>query len=186
MSVQDTDEDVVKKVQQGDVESFGILVSRFEARLLRYGRRFLSSRDDIVDLVQDIFIRVYTNINSFNLSFKFSSWIYRIAHNVFVNALRQQKNFPVLYFDFFDELLPLGGETESPEDESVRNEIRQELVTLLDSLPLKYREILILFYFEDMDYDSIADILHIPISTVGVRLRRGKTYLKKILTKNNI
>ena len=66
-------------------------MDRYQAKLLRYGRRFLAQDDHIVDVVQDVFIKTYENIQSFDATRKFSPWIYRIAHNAFVNEIRQKK-----------------------------------------------------------------------------------------------
>src|ERR1700685_1546732 len=88
--VERTDEEIVKEVQGGDVESFRILVERYEPKMTRYARRFLFGADDAKDLLQEIFIKTYTNINSFDTERRFSPWIYRIAHNEFVNALKKK------------------------------------------------------------------------------------------------
>ena len=100
-----TDEQVVRMVQSGKVESFGILVKRYQAKMLRYARKFLFNYHDIEDLVQEVFIKAYTNIQSFDASRKFSSWLYRIAHNQFINAIKKKGKEAVPFFDL-DILLP--------------------------------------------------------------------------------
>ena len=95
-----TDEEVALRVQRGDKEAFGMLVERYEKKLLRYGRKFLSEQEDVVDIVQDIFVSVYQNIRSFDTTQKFSSWAYRVAHNAFVNGLRKNSRNPLTLFDF--------------------------------------------------------------------------------------
>ena len=82
-----TDEELALLVQKGDKEKFGLLMKRYDPKLSRYGRKFLSRKENIDDIVQDIFISTFQNIQGFDVSLKFSSWIYRIAHNAFVNAL---------------------------------------------------------------------------------------------------
>src|SRR4051812_25327523 len=97
-----TDEHLALRVQQGDKQSFGFLVERYQQKLTRYGRRFFSSGEDIQDIVQDVFLSAYQNIRSFDTSQRFSPWIYRIAHNAFINALKKQKRnrFISLDLDF--------------------------------------------------------------------------------------
>ncbi len=95
-----TDEDIARAVQKGDTEAFGQLVERYEAKLKRYGTKFLSSPDDVTDLVQDAFVRAYQNIQSFDVSLRFSPWMYRIAHNEFVSALRKRSRANVISVDF--------------------------------------------------------------------------------------
>ena len=176
------DEEIAALVQGGDIESFRILVERYEPKMTRYARRFFFDGDDGKDLVQEVFIKAYVNIRSFDASRRFSPWIYRIAHNEFVNNIkkRQKERNNVSVFDF-DVLFPHLVAKETADDGSNKAELRQMLEHSLNTLSEKYKEPLVLYYFEDMDYREIADILHIPISTVGVRLQRGRTMLKKII-----
>jgi RNA polymerase sigma-70 factor (ECF subfamily) len=176
------DEDVAVLVQQGDVESFRVLVERYEPKIARYARRFLFQGDDVKDIVQEVFIKAYVNIKSFDSDRRFSPWLYRIAHNEFVNAGRkkQKERGNISIFDA-DMLFPnLMAAEEAADTGAVREELKQMLTDSLDKLDAKYREPLVLYYLEDMDYKAISDILHIPVSTVGVRLQRGKIMLKKI------
>jgi RNA polymerase sigma-70 factor (ECF subfamily) len=176
-SSKETDEVIAKRVQGGDKEAFGLLVERYEAKLTRYCRRFLSKDTDIEDLVQDVFIKAYQNILSFDTSARFSPWIYRIAHNTFVNALKQRSRNPLVFFDF--DVLLSHPDTEDPaEAERERHEMRQMLDRAMSGIAEKYREVLILYYFEELDYKEIAEVLRVPSSTVGVRLRRGRVALK--------
>jgi RNA polymerase sigma-70 factor (ECF subfamily) len=173
------DEEIVKRVKDGDTESFGVLIERYENKIKRYAKKFLSNVEDIADIVQEIFIKAFTNIRSFDTDKKFSSWIYRIAHNELVNVLKRKDKNPLLFFDpdtFFPH--PIAKETA---DKKVRDkEIRKNLDKCLNKLSPKYRETLFLHYIEELDYREIADIMRIPISTVGVRLKRGKKLLKSI------
>lgn len=177
-----TDEAITKQVQQGDVHSFGILVERYEAKLQRYAKRFLFGHEDSQDIVQDVFLKAYSNLRSFDPTQRFSPWIYRIAHNEFINAIRKKGREPLSFFDP-DTLFPHPIAKERADTEVKDNELRTMLDTCLDKLDIKYREPLVLYYYEDMDYQSIADILHIPVSTVGVRLSRGKAGLQKVYSE---
>ena len=133
-------------------------------------------------IVQEVFIKAYVNIKSFDTARRFSPWIYRIAHNEFVNNIkkRQKERDNVSIFDF-DTLFPHLIAKETADDGFNKAEVKRMLERSLDTLSEKYKEPLVLYYFEDMDYREIADILHIPISTVGVRLQRGRMMLKKIV-----
>jgi RNA polymerase sigma-70 factor, ECF subfamily len=177
-----TDEDIAVEVQKGDPESFRVLIERYEPKMARYAKRFLFASDDAQDLLQEIFIKAYVNIRSFDATRRFSPWIYRIAHNEFVNALKkknkERNNISLLYVDV---LFPHPVAKESADEETVRHEMKEVLDGSLDKLDSKYREPLVLYYLEDMDYKEIAEVLRIPVSTVGVRLQRGKTLLRKLL-----
>lgn len=174
-----TDEEISRKVQQGDTQAFGELVLRYEDKLQRYAKRFLFDREDGQDLVQDVFLKAYTNLQSFDPSQRFSPWIYRIAHNEFINVIKKKGRQPLSFFDP-DTLFPHPTAKERPDTDIQQDELREMLERCLDRLDDKYREPLVLFYYEDQDYQAMAEILRIPVSTVGVRLSRGKAALQKI------
>jgi RNA polymerase sigma-70 factor (ECF subfamily) len=181
----ESDEAIVRRVQQGDKEAFGIVIARYEKKLSRYARKFLAGRENIQDLVQDVFLKTYQNLQSFDPDLKFQPWIYRIAHNVFVNGLKKIKRSPFHFFDF-DTLLSYSENassdtisSESTEGEDV--EMTALMEQALETLPVKYAEVLILHFSEGLSYKEISDVLQIPIGTVGVRINRGKTLLKEQL-----
>lgn len=172
--MEQTDEAVAVQVQQGNTEAFAQLLARYEGKLLRYAGKFLFyDPDGAEDVVQDVFIKAYTHIQSFDPARKFSSWIYRIAHNELINAIRKQRREHVSYFDL-DTVLPHLTSGDATDAAAKATEERVAVEAALQKLDAKYREPLILFYFEDMDYQAIADVLRIPVSTVGVRLRRAR------------
>lgn len=175
-----TDEIIARQVQAGEVAAFGELVRRYQDKMIRYGHRFLRGYADIEDAVQEVFIKAYQNINSFDAAKKFSSWLYRIAHNEFINMIKKKGREPLPFFDP-DTLFPHPLSHEHADDGIKRSEAAAQVGGGLDKLSPKYREILVLYYLEELSYQEIADVLHIPITTVGVRLARGRVALKKIL-----
>lgn len=179
-----TDEEIARMVQKGKSELFGLLIKRYEAKIMRYAKRFLFSHTDVEDLVQEIFIKAYINIQSFDTSRRFSPWIYRIAHNEFINSIKKKAKEPLPLFDL-DAIFPRLVSKEKVENEINRKELNKMLDKCLDKLSSKYREPLILRYFEDLNYQEISDILHIPVSTVGIRLKRGKEKMKYFCKKIN-
>ncbi len=173
-----TDEQIAARVQQGDSAAFDMLVERFEPKITRYARKFLLAADDAKDLVQDVFIKAYMNIQDFDISRRFSPWLYRIAHNEFINAIKKRSRMPSISIDA-DVLFPQLMAQETADSDANHSETKALLDRSLETLDPKYREPLVLFYYEEMDYRQIADVLQIPTATVGVRLKRGKTLLKK-------
>ena len=160
-----SDEEVAIAVQKGNVDSFGELIDRYEAKLKRYARKFLNTEEEIEDLVQDVFIKSYTNIQSFDNEKKFSPWIYRIAHNTFVNELKRKDRGGFVLFDA-DTILPLLPAKETADSEAIEAEIEAEIDSLVEKLPAKYREVIVLHYFESLSYQEISDVLQIPVTTV--------------------
>jgi RNA polymerase sigma-70 factor (ECF subfamily) len=182
-----SDETIAREVKNGNINSFGILVKRYEAKLLRYAKKFLFGYEDSEDLVQEVFIKAYTNIQGFDVNRSFGAWIYRIAHNEFINAIKKKGKEPLPFFDP-DTLFPHPVSSDTATKEVNETELRQMLDECLEKLDAKYREPLVLYYYEDMDYQQIAEVMHIPSSTVGIRLKRGKALLQiayKLLPYNH-
>lgn len=175
-----TDEVIARQVQAGEAEAFGELVARYQDKMIRYGRRFLYGYDDVEDAVQEVFIKAYQNIKSFDANKKFSSWLYRIGHNEFINTIKKKGREPLSFFDS-DTLFPHPLSRDHADGGIVRREAREQVESGLDKLAPKYREVLVLYYLEELSYQEIADILRIPLSTVGVRLARARAALKKLL-----
>ena len=172
-----TDEEIARLVQSGKTELFGVLIERYEAKMKRYARRFLFDYEEAEDLVQEVFLKVYINIQNFKTSKKFSSWLYRIAHNEFINAIKKKGKEPIPFFDS-DLLFPHPVSKEDTIEKIDKTELRIMLDKYLNKLKPKYRESIVLYYFEELSYQEIADVLHIPTATVGIRLRRGKKIMK--------
>ena len=177
-----TDEEIAAVVQAGNIYDFGELVLRYEPKMMRYARKFLSCQEDIEDLVQDVFIKAYSNLQSFDTSLRFSPWLYRIAHNTFVNELKRKSRFSLGVFEA-DVLLPQLPAKESSDDQVLETELKGEMELHLAKLAPKYREVIILHYFDEFSYQEISDIMQIPITTVGVRILRAKNKLKQTIKK---
>lgn len=177
---QKKDEELAKCVQDGQADFFGEIFTRYEEKIKRYARRFLSDDEDIRDAVQQIFLKSYVNIQSFDAKRNFSPWIYRIAHNELVNVLKKKKRsfLPLFNLDIF---LPANYERNKVETDIDRKKTKQAVEDALDSLEPKYREPVFLHYIEDLDYREIADVMQIPVSTVGVRISRAKKIIKRFL-----
>ena len=176
-----SDEQVVLLVQAGQVEPFNILIYRYEKKMERYAGRLLSNKDDIQDVVQDIFTKAYVNIISFDINRKFSSWLYRIAHNEIINVFKKNKKsfLPLFNADIF---FPQSAK-KNYEDmgKGLEHEEMQNIISVsLEALAEKYKEPIVLYYLEDLSYKEISDIMHIPVVTVGVRIARAKEMLKEI------
>jgi RNA polymerase sigma-70 factor, ECF subfamily len=177
-----TDEQIVEAAQKGDLEAFGEIVARYEERLIRYARSILNSSQDAQDAVQESFIKAYKFLKEYDSSRKFSPWMYRIVHNESINYGKARKSW--LIFVDWDEFLPsLGGQSQDSPQE--RADLRSDIQKYLSKLEPKYKDVLVLYYIEDLGYSDIADILKIPVSTVGIRLKRAKDKIRKIIKKED-
>jgi len=178
-----TDEELVvmSRVQR---EFFGMLIERYEQKLARYIARLgIRDSEDIQDVLQEIFIKVYRNLNEFDTSLAFSSWIYRIAHNETVSWHRKHRVRPEgnLVSNSEDVLLLLASEDWKDEDRfdaDISGEVLSDAIEVLDE---KYRDVIVLRFFEQKEYDEISDILKIPVGTVGTLIHRAKKQLEKLI-----
>ena len=181
-----TEKDIdLVKLALTDQENFVYLIEKYEKPLFRYVRRISSfPSEDIEDLLQEVFIKVYKNLNGFDKSLKFSSWIYRIAHNEVISQYRKVKVRPQTFEgELNDEILDNIKSDFSLEDileKKLTKDLVKELLAQMDS---KYREVLVLRYLEEMDYSEISDILKKPKGTVATLLNRAKKEMLEIYKK---
>lgn len=178
-----TDEEIVTTVIAGDVNSYGDLMARYEQKLIRYVIYLARDQISAQDVVQETMIKAYQNLRNYNSKYKFSSWIYRIAHNEAMNAIKKDRR---INRNIDIETISDHGRESDVMHEIDRAILRTDLNVCLKKLDVKYREILMLQYFENMKYTEIADVLRIPTSTVGVRASRAKNKLKEICRQKGL
>ena len=177
-----TDESIIARLITGDIDAYAEILVRYEAKLRRYVTYLIHNQTMADDVVQDTFIKAYQNLKGFNPKYKFSSWIYRIAHNEAMNAIKKERH---LTDDEIEEL-PDTGYEQKTEELIDSNILKEQVHGCLDKLDPKYREIIQLVYFEHMKYDEVSDILKVPTSTIGVWLSRAKTRLKDICKQRGV
>lgn len=168
-----------------DTKAFSGIVERYEAPLRRYLRRLGCGDDnDADDVLQEIFIKVFVNLKEYDHDLKFSSWIYRIAHNETISFFRKKNVRPgVLNLstqDASDFFAQLADDQDFVELAFKRDDARflHEAISHIHS---KYKEILVLRFLEDKSYNEISDILKIPEGTIATLISRGKKELKVVL-----
>ena len=168
-------------------EAFAAIVGRYEAKLDRYVRRLGVSRaEDRQDILQDIFIKVYRNLLAFDQTLSFSSWIYRIAHNETMSWFRRRKARPDhMLVEDGDEALSFLSDGRSTDEFTIAREDQDAIRAALKEIPPKYRDVILLRYFEEKSYEEIGDILQIPIGTVATLVYRAKDRLKHALLTHN-
>lgn len=174
-----SDEELVEQIRTDDQEQYAQIVKRYQGKLLRYASGIVKDDQLSEDIVQETFIKAFKNLNNFNTDKKFSSWIYRIAHNESLNIIRRSKKTVSMGSDF-----EVVDDVDVLEDYS-KKETTRMVKKCLNKMPLIYSEVLILYFLENKKYDEISDILRLQINTVGTRISRAKLLIKKICQKNN-
>lgn len=184
--VEATDEELVS-LSLEKKEYFAILMERYASRLFRYVIRISGvTKEEAEDLVQEAFIKAYLNLNDFDTSLRFSSWIYRIAHHQTISAYRKKQVRPEgNRIDVEENVLHQIASDEDIARNLDRKIQAQGVREAIEELDESTRNILILRYFEEKDYSEIADILQEPTGTVATHLYRAKKKLRILLEKKS-
>lgn len=175
-----SDEQIVAAVCEGDAASFALLIERYQNKLFYYVLKYVAETDKAEDIVQESFIKIYTNLRSFDQTKKFSAWAYRITHNQLIDTVRKQK--PTVSIEQNEWVNNIADPSVDIVEEIQGKQTKKEVQSAVALLPSKYKDVIILHYFEGYGYEEISDILAIPTSSVGTRIRRGKQKLKDILS----
>ena len=177
-----SDRELVAIAVAGFDGSFEELVRRYQRPIAAYVYRMVGNYESALDLTQEIFIKVYNSLTRYRSEFKFSTWIYKIAHNAAVdhlrrNSTREQSLVAGVEGDTFD--LPIESARLSPEQESERKERRGEIEAVVRALPANYRELIILRHSQDLSYEEIVEVTGLPLGTVKNRLFRAREMMRQ-------
>lgn len=178
---------LIQRCKSGDIGAFDELVTRYEKRVFNFAFRIAGNYDDASDVVQEAFIRVYSSIGTFREDATFSTWIYRIVTNVYLDERKKSKSHRQTSLDDFIELdensvtRQIVDDKPSPEQIVESKERDQAVQTAIDSLPEYQRIIVTLYHMQHRSYEEIAEILGLPIGTVKSRLNRARLALLEVL-----
>ncbi len=183
------DRDLVATAAAGVEGSFEELVRRYQRPISAYVYRMVGDYEAALDVTQEIFIKVYGSLSRYRPEFKFSTWIYKIAHNSAVdhlrrNAGRERSIVNGTEGEQYD--MPIESGSLSPEQESEREERRVEIELVVKSLPSAYRELIILRHSQDLTYEEIVDVTGLPLGTVKNRLFRAREMMRQLFLDRGI
>ena len=170
-----------------NADDFLFIIKRYERQLFAYIKRLMKISDgDAEDILQEVFIKTYENLNDFDRDLKFSSWIYRITYNHTISYYRKNKaKLQTLSLED-NEMLLEKLRSEFNLTENIDNKILKEKIQeLLKQLDKKYRDVLILKYLEEKDYTEMSNILRKPMGTIATLLNRAKDKFREILANNH-
>lgn len=163
------DNQIIKEVKKGDKEMFGLLVEKYSDKVFSYFIKFLGDRDESLNLTNEVFYKAFRGIKNFNENKDFFPWLIKIARNEGINFIRKNRNYEERDIDSFED------------DSNFERDIILE--DALKKLNENDREIILLFYQQDLSYEEIANILNISLENVKVRIFRAKEKLRKLLEK---
>lgn len=167
------DANLVARCVAGDAEAFAPLVERYQGPLFTVALRMVRDREDARDLAQGVFVKAFEKLSTFDPSYRFFSWLYRIAINECLNFRSRRKPQEALGEDL------AAGET--PERHARAEELSRGIEEALMKLPIEYRVVLVLRHFVDLSYDEMSEVLLIPERTVKSRLYTARQMLAALL-----
>jgi len=180
---QDGDEaELIERSRKGDSEAFGVLVERYQRRVVGVALAVVHNQDDAIELAQETFVRAYENLSKFESRSSFSTWLYRIAANLAIDFWRREGRHVVLRGeDAETEIGKLPTTAGDSFKEVSRSELSARLKQALEELTPEHRVVILLREVEGMSYDEISDVLQCPRGTVMSRLHYARTHLRNIL-----
>ena len=179
-----SDEDLILQFQEGNVYAFEQIVNRYKDQLVNFAFRFLGDVEDAEDIVQETFLRVFRKKKAYKNVAKFSTWIYTITGNLAKTELRRRKRRKLLSISslgFEDKDFELTDTKKGPE-ENVGDLLQSRVIQkAIDSLPDKFKEVIIFRDLQELSYEEISKIVKIPLGTVKSRVNRGRLKLQEKL-----
>lgn len=185
------EKDLLQECKKGNRDAFNILVQTYQNKVFNMAYSMLSNYDDANDAAQEVFLKVYRNINKFEGKSSLSTWVYRICVNVCNDMLRKRtRSVPVISLfsagkNDTDEEKPLEikDDTPTPEEKMEMTETQLEVRRALDELSNEFKTVITLYDLEGLSYDEISEVLKCPVGTIKSRLNRARKALKKNLSK---
>ncbi|MBX3244531.1 MAG: sigma-70 family RNA polymerase sigma factor [Acidobacteria bacterium] len=180
---------LVAEALSGSEASFEALVQKYQRPIVAYVFRILGDYDASLDVTQEVFIKVYNSLDKYSSEYKFTTWLYRIAHNAAIDHIRRHsvtlqsietENAEGAYELQIESPLP------SPEKEREQSEWRAEIEAVIRCLPVSYRNLILLRHSQDLSYDEIAEVTGLPLGTVKNRLFRAREMMRDILVERGI
>ena len=181
-----TDEEIIELIIHNQ-SYFYVIIERYEKKLLNYIFRISDmTQEEAEDILQEVFIKVYLYINDFDKNLKFSSWIYRITHNLVIDKVRKEKFIVKINSEDKNKIIEKIKDDFNIEKEIDNTLLKQNIEKIFSEMDKKYKDILELKYLEDKDYNEISDILSKPIGTVGTLINRAKKQFRQIAKNKNL
>jgi RNA polymerase sigma-70 factor (ECF subfamily) len=176
---------LIRAIQSGDHNAFETLINRYQRQVANQIYMNMGNRDDVDDIAQEVFIRVYRSLPKFKFHSSFFSWIYRITMNLCIDEIRKRKIRRMLSLDFLaEDYLDKNGvsdEVPTPSDSVLLNEKKDIVRRAMQHLSKEHREILTLREYQDLSYDEIAETLGLTVQAVKSRIFRARSEIRNLL-----
>jgi RNA polymerase sigma-70 factor, ECF subfamily len=179
---EDDEAELIERAKKGDTRAFGVLVERYQRRVVGVALAVVHNQDDAIELAQETFVRAFENVGKFELRSSFSTWLYRIAANLAIDFRRRETRRPALRGEEADNEFqripsPIGDSFVAVQ----RSELGQRISDALSQLTPEHRAVILLREVEGLSYDEISEALQCPRGTVMSRLHYARNHLREIL-----
>ncbi|HSX48850.1 MAG TPA: RNA polymerase sigma factor [Candidatus Saccharimonadales bacterium] len=172
------DRNLVNEIKNGNVLAFEILVKRYQRPFYSFVFKITGNDLIVEDILQETFLKIYKNIDKFDIKRKFSTWAFEIAKNTAISHLRKEKSKVSLKnIDISID--------ETHYENAIKQENKRVIGKILNKMDSKYKSAVKLFYFDELSYKEISDKLNLPINTVRTRISRGKKIVSDVLRSMN-
>ena len=176
------DKAIIEKCLRGQSEYFEEIVNRYKRLIFSIILNYIKDKEQVEDIAQDVFIKIYNNLNKYNPEYKFSAWVAKITSNTCVDIIRKKSVISVSLDDAVE--VKEVCKDSMPEEKYIANETKKLIDREIDKLPDKYKVPLLMFHRAGLKYDEIAQALDVPLTIVKNRIFRARKTLKEILEEN--
>jgi len=178
-SYQDTDElQVIERAVAGDERAFSELVTRYQTAVYNLAYRMLGDAGEAEDAAQEVFLRIYRRLATYDADHRFSTWVLSIASHYCIDLLRRKRPWLVPLENISNWMR---ARSRGPEAAALVQEQQDTVRNLLAKLPEHYRLVLLLRYWHDLGYEEIAQVVDLPVSTIKARLHRARNALAALV-----
>jgi RNA polymerase sigma-70 factor, ECF subfamily len=174
------DTTLVRRTLAGDQEAFSSLVEKYKDPVFNVAYRMLGNPTEAEDVAQEAFVRAYTQLHTYKEAHRFSTWLLSIASHLSIDQLRRRRflALPLENVPFLEWIADVGP---GPEQSALRHETADDMQRILDTLPVKYRAVLLLRYWHDFSYEEIAQTLQLTPALVKARLHRARELVARTM-----
>lgn len=186
-----SEEQIIRELKKSNTKVFSQLVDLYKNRIFSMAYKYTNDYNEAQDLAQEVFIKVYKQIHGFKGNSKLSTWIFRISVNTCLDWKRKNSRVKLTSFEAIDPLHNCiytnnVNDNEIPEDKVINIENHKEIHKMIHNMPDIYKNVIIMYHFNDMSYEQISEALNVPKKTVETRLYRARRALKNQLYNFNL
>lgn len=168
---------LIRQILQGNNDAFAELMSIYKNKIFVFGKSFFKNETDAEDFVQEVFIKIYTHLNTFKGKSQFSTWLMRIAYTTAINSINRRKE----YLPLSDEMIIADPLTNTPEEVHLKKLLKTAIKQAISELPEKYAICIDMYFSYDIPYSEISEITGLPLNTIKSHIFRAKKILKEKL-----